>query len=110
MSCLEAQEQLAVSGLTSDAAKQFVEKLPRIEALMPALSFAEIAGEAEPPVAEQLVSSNALRQRRFRARQAELRRYGNGSEALKPPLHNADSNDPGPMPSCLLRQVPKATP
>jgi hypothetical protein len=35
---------------------------------MPRLSFKEVAGEADPPVAEQLVSSNALRQRRYRDR------------------------------------------
>src|SRR5262249_20222955 len=57
MSCLSAQEQLAVAGLTSGAARQFVEQLPKIETLMPQLSFQEIAGEAEPPVAEQLVSA-----------------------------------------------------
>jgi hypothetical protein len=68
MSCLEAQTAVAVAGLTSDAARGFIEKLPKIEILMPHLSFAEIAGEADPPVAEQLVSSNALRQRRYRER------------------------------------------
>jgi hypothetical protein len=103
MSCLEAQTALAVAGLTSDAAKAFVEGLPKIEVLMPDLSFAKIAGEAEPPVAEQLVSSNALRQRRFRAKQAELKR--NAQEALQPPSRNAECNadnghgdatDPGP--------------
>jgi hypothetical protein len=57
---------------------------------MPRLSFAEIAGEAEPPVAEQLVSPNALRQRRFREKQA-LRR--NGTEALQAPSRNADGDD-----------------
>jgi hypothetical protein len=40
---------------------------------MPRLTFAEVAGEAEPPVAEQLVSPNALRQRRYRERQKALR-------------------------------------
>jgi hypothetical protein len=79
MSCLEAQTAIAVAGLTSGAARQFIEKLPNIEMLMPALSFAEIAGEADPPVAEQLVTSNALRQRRFRERQA-LR---NAQDALR---------------------------
>jgi hypothetical protein len=57
---------------------------------MPALSFAEIAGEAEPPVAEQLVSPNALRQRRFREKQAALR---NGGQALQAPSRNADDED-----------------
>jgi hypothetical protein len=68
VSCLEAQTALAVAGLTSDVGQRFVETLPKIEALMSTLSFAEVAGETEPPVAEQLISSNALRQRRFRER------------------------------------------
>jgi hypothetical protein len=66
--CLTAQTELAVSGLTTDAARGFIDRLPGIEALMPKLSFEAIAGEADPPVVEQLVSSNALRQRRYRER------------------------------------------
>ena len=73
MSCLQAQTELAISGLTSEAARRFIEKLPGVDALMPGLSFAEIAGDAEPPIAEQLVTPNALRQRRYRERQAALR-------------------------------------
>ena len=46
MGCLKAQEHIAIAGLTSDAARQFIEALPAINTLMPALSFAEIAGEA----------------------------------------------------------------
>ena len=34
------------------------------------LSLREIAGDAEPPIADQFVSPNALRQRRFRERRA----------------------------------------
>jgi hypothetical protein len=82
LSCLGAQTQLAVAGLTSEAARQFIEDIPPIETLMPKLAFSEIAGEADPPVAEQLVSSNAIRQRRWRERQALLRNGGasrNGS-------------------------------
>jgi predicted nucleic acid-binding Zn ribbon protein len=90
MGGLKAQEKLALAGLTSDAARSFIEQLPGIDTLMPALSFAEIAGEAEPPIAEQLVSSNALRQRRFREKQAALRR--NGEEALQAPSRNADED------------------
>jgi hypothetical protein len=41
--------------------EEFIAALPSIETLMPFLCLAEIAGEAEPPIAEQLVSSNALR-------------------------------------------------
>jgi hypothetical protein len=68
LSCLKAQEAIAVADLTSDTAKAFIENLPSIETLMPALSFEEIAGPADPPVAEQLVSPGALRQRRYRER------------------------------------------
>jgi len=68
MTCLQAQTEIAMSGLTTDAARQFIGRLPTIETLMPRLSFTEIAGEADPPVAEQLVSPNALRQRRYRER------------------------------------------
>jgi hypothetical protein len=91
LSCLDAQTKIAVAGLTSDAARLFIEKLPGVEMLMQRLSFAAVAGEAEPPVAEQLVSSNALRQRRFRERQAALGR--NGPEALQPPSRNATDDD-----------------
>jgi hypothetical protein len=80
VSCLEAQTQLALASLTTEAAHGFIEKLPGIETLMPKLSFGEIAGEAEPPVAEQLVSSNALRQRRYRER---LKRNGDAQQALR---------------------------
>jgi hypothetical protein len=58
LSCLDAQ---TVSGLTSEAARGFVEALPSVDDLMPRLSFAEVAGESQPPVAELLLSSNALR-------------------------------------------------
>jgi hypothetical protein len=82
MNCLKAQEQIALAGLTSDAARGFIEALPSIESLMPALSYSEIAGEADPPVVEQLVSPNALRQQRYRQRQA-LRRNANVTPALR---------------------------
>jgi hypothetical protein len=92
LSCLKAQEQIAMAGLTSDAARTFIETLPSIERLMPALTFAEIAGEVDPPVAEQLIGSNALRQRRFRERQRALR---NGGEALRlPDKDDADGGGP----------------
>ena len=80
LSCLNAQEKLALAGLTSDAARGFIEALPSIADLMPRLSFAEIAGESKPPVAERLVSSNALRQQRHRERQKALR---NATEPLQ---------------------------
>ena len=40
---------------------------------MPRLTLAEVAGDADPPIAEQLISSNALRQKRYRERQRGLR-------------------------------------
>jgi hypothetical protein len=83
VSCLEAQTALAVTGITSDAGRRFVEALPKIEALMPRLSFSEVAGDAQPPVAEQLVSSHALRQRRYRERLAARRHSGDGHEASR---------------------------
>jgi hypothetical protein len=82
MNCLKAQEQIALAGLTTDAARGFIEKLPSIETLMPALSYAEVAGEADPPVVEQLVSPNAFRQRRYRERQAALRNAQSVTAAL----------------------------
>jgi hypothetical protein len=90
LGCLEAQTQIAMAGLTSEAAKQFVSALPSVEALMPALSFAAIAGEADPPVAEQLLSSNALRQQRYRDRQRALRDGGVTPQCIEPPQHNSD--------------------
>jgi hypothetical protein len=72
-SCLDAQTKLALAGCTSDMARTFIESLPGIETLMPRLSYSEITGEADPPIVEQLVSPNALRQRRFRERQKALR-------------------------------------
>jgi hypothetical protein len=90
-SCLEAQTKLALAGVTSEAAGAFINTLPKIETLMPQFSFAEIAGEADPPVAEQLVSPNALRQRRYRQRQA-LRRNG---EALHLPDDDASTDSNG---------------
>jgi hypothetical protein len=65
---VDAQMQIAASGLTSEAARGFLERLPPIETLMPALSFEEIAGKSDPPIAEQLVSNSALRMRRYRER------------------------------------------
>jgi len=90
-SCLDAQEQLALAALTSEAAHAFIKQLPSIDALMPRLSIAELAGEADPPIAEQLVSPNTLRQRRFRERQAALR--SNATAALGNASRNGDESD-----------------
>jgi hypothetical protein len=66
--CLEAQTEVAASGLTSEGARQFLERLPSVETLMPALAYEEVAGKAAPSIVEQLTSPGALRQRRYRAR------------------------------------------
>jgi hypothetical protein len=87
LSCLKAQEQIAIAGITSEAAQQFIKHLPGIDALMPCLSFAEIAGETDPPIAEQLVAPNVLRQRRYRERQRALR----GDVTVTPTLRNGDA-------------------
>ena len=68
LASVEAQTEIARAGLTSQGAFAFLDKLPTIESLMPALSFEAVAGKAEPPVAEQLISPGALRQRRYRER------------------------------------------
>lgn len=65
---VEAQTGLAASGLTSEAAQAFLQGLTPIETLMPKLSFEEIAGRSDPPIASQLTSPGALRQRRYRER------------------------------------------
>jgi hypothetical protein len=73
LSCLDAQTRIAAASLTSDVAKGIIDSLPSVESLMPALSYEEMAGEANPPIVEQLLSPNALRQRRYRDRQKALR-------------------------------------
>jgi hypothetical protein len=90
VSCLTAHEQVVTAGLTSDAARAFIQTLPSVESLMPALSFAEMADEARPPVAEQLVSANVLRQRRHRERQKALR---DGAPALRHGAITAEHGD-----------------
>ena len=40
---------------------------------MPALSYQELAADSEPPIIEQILTPNALRQRRFHERQKALR-------------------------------------
>lgn len=47
--------------------------LPAVDTLMPSLSYQEIAGESDTPIVEQMLTPNALRQRRFRERQKALR-------------------------------------
>jgi hypothetical protein len=95
LSCLKAQEQIAISGLTSDAARGFIASLPAVDSLMPALTYAEVAGEADPPIAEQLVTPNALRQRRYRDRHAALRNgqaaQRNGQQVLPTSQTSKDS-------------------
>ncbi|MGO6787609.1 hypothetical protein ACC791_27955 [Rhizobium ruizarguesonis] len=69
---VEAQTQVALAGLTSEAARAFMANLPAVDTLMPSLSYQEIAGESDTPVVEQMLTPNALRQRRFRERQKAL--------------------------------------
>ena len=59
-----------LSSMNTGSLVVVVGTLPSVEDLMPRLSFAEVAGESQPPVAERLLSSNALRQARFRERRA----------------------------------------
>jgi hypothetical protein len=94
MSCLKAQTQIAAASLTSDVAKQIIESLPSVESLMPALSYEEMAGEADPPIVEQLLLPNALRQQRYRERQRALRNASTVT-ALSPPNDDDDSDDGG---------------
>jgi hypothetical protein len=96
LSCLKAAEDIAMAGLTSDAAKQFIAALPSIESLMPHLSYTEIAGEAEPPVVEQLLSSNALRQQRLPTARHALK-------ASLPPLLRSKSQKMDRCQSCHQR-------
>ena len=92
MAAVEAQTDLAVSGLDSEAALGFVKRLPTVASLMPGLSYQEISGEADPPIIEQLVTPNALRQRRFRDRQKALH---NGAVTTDAALRDAtDQADP----------------
>jgi hypothetical protein len=83
-SCLDAQTKLALASCTSNMARSFVESLPLVETLMPRLSYSEVAGEADPPLVDQLVSPGALRQRRFRER------HSNAPAALR------DATEPSP--------------
>jgi hypothetical protein len=90
---VEAQTKLARAGLTSEAALAFIDKLPALEALMPGLSFEAIAGEAEPPVAEQLISSGALRQRRFRERHRNAQVTSRNGGGETPSLEKGDGKE-----------------
>jgi hypothetical protein len=98
-----AETEIAKAGLNSEAALAFIGTMPSVESLMPALSYSEIAGEADPPVVEQLITPNALRQRRFREKQKAL--------------HNADvtagnaADDGGgdALEACVTEQLQETT-
>jgi hypothetical protein len=62
---VEALTVLTTKALDSEEARKFINSLPTVETLMQPLSFEAIAGPADPPVVEQLVTPNALRQRRL---------------------------------------------
>jgi hypothetical protein len=83
---LDAQTQLAIAGLTSDAARTFLEKLPTVESLMPALSYEAVAGESATPIIEQILTPGALRQRRYRERLASR----DAAKALQAPTRDGD--------------------
>ena len=94
------QSDILIAGLTTEIARTFVESLPTVKSLMPALSYDELAGEADPPVVEQLVSPNALRQRRFRERHKALR---DDDVTPQPALPN--DSCPVPMPWQAMAQA-----
>jgi hypothetical protein len=107
LASINAQTEIATQGLTSKAARDFIEKLPSVESLMPTLAITDMADEAEPPIAEQLVSPNALRQRRHRERQRALR---DASETLQAPLRNAPQTLQSPTkPKPKIESTPAAT-
>ena len=91
---VDAQTEIAIAGLTSETARDFVERLPTVESLMPALDYAALAGEANPPIVEQLISPNTLRQRRFRERQKTLRNADVTPKAALPNANGKDDDEP----------------
>jgi hypothetical protein len=72
MACLQAQAELTVSSLTTEAARAFLENLPEVEALMPQVTFSEVEGGTGPEI-ELIATPNALRQRRYRERKIASR-------------------------------------
>ena len=93
MACLQAQAELTVSSLTTEAARAFLESLPEIEVLMPQITFAEVDGGAGAPDIELLATPNALRQRRYRERKLATR---NAQAALLPDQESSDGSDGEP--------------
>jgi hypothetical protein len=87
---VEALTEIALAGLTSEAAQAFIKRLPTVESLMPALSYEELAGESDQPIVEQLLTPNALRQRRYRERQKALR---DGGVTPQPALRYASDDE-----------------
>src|SRR5262245_42430033 len=90
---LESEARLNLSSQGSEIVRSVRDRMARKrqDRMMPALSYAEIAGETEPPIAEQLVTPNALRQRRCRERQAALR---DTSRNAQPALRNGNADAP----------------
>lgn len=58
---VDGQTQLALAGMTSDAATQFVRGLPQVEDLMSRFSVAELIEGAKPPPSAQLIANRAQR-------------------------------------------------
>jgi hypothetical protein len=75
MQSVDAHTQIAASGVTSVAAQSFIAQLPKAHAALDLF---------------RRISPKALRQRRFRGRQAALR---NGSEALQSASRTAQGDD-----------------
>jgi hypothetical protein len=94
LDCLEAQTEVARAGLTSEAAHAFFDKLPKIEALMPTLSFEAVAGKGEPPIVEQLISPGALRQRRYRERHSNAQVTSRNDSGEISALDKGDGKEP----------------
>ncbi len=65
---------------------------------MPALDYEALAGEADPPIVEQIISPNALRQRRFRERQKTLRNADVTPKAALPNATDGAESDEADQP------------
>ena len=85
----EGPDQIATAGLASDAAQQFIARMPSVEASMPRLSFAEIAGEAEPRSPSSWSARTRFAKRLPRATAGGG--YVTGIEALQAPSRNDET-------------------
>lgn len=58
---VDGQTQLALAGMTSEAARAFVQGLPQVEALMSRFSVSDLIQSAKPPPSSQLIANPAVR-------------------------------------------------